>query len=204
MKNKILIVMFAWMTFWTGVFLVQSCAIDCETKGIRYQLIQLFSSAKRITGTHSYSNSTMVPDYIVEDLAAFKGVRYDSLVLEIRHDLGRISMSEVGNFGHAVACDPSVEYESLSDLSITSNQNYADGYPAGTNLKNIVAVHPNYTTAPYDTELFIDQGQIGPVNILLKFKSPPAENALHTFVVTYSIEGGGQFSTTLADVMVTK
>jgi hypothetical protein len=204
MSKKIVIVMLGWMMFCSGLLIFQACSVDCDPKREEYKLLGLFSTAKRITGTKSYSGSATLTDYVVRNLDTFEKVRYDSVGLEIRHDLGRIAMNRTGDFGVAIACDPIVIYESLSDLIVTSNQNYTASHPAGTNLKDLITIHPNYTTIAYESELFINEGQIGPVNILLKFKSPPAENALHTFIITYSVEGGGQVSTTLRDVMVTK
>ena len=132
---------------------------------------------------------------------------FDRIGMRFGFEFNASQLNERGlNFTNAAyACDPAIFWNRLKDFTITSNQDYNEDFPAGTDLAPLFTATPNYDIDHAGTiASLINVGvEIRRVYFHLLINTPPASESTHdlTFVITKE-EDDTELSYTLNDLMI--
>ena len=158
-KNKLKKVLVVYSISMLAMIIISSCDITEN-----YKLDSISATAFKITGIDEDLHSTF-DYYLVEEITNTESpvkIRFDSLAVEVSTS---IFVSEgVGlnsNIGvkSAHANDP--VYEEIVDIVITSDQDYNDDFPKGTNLADLLSIRHGRITQGMNITDFLNTYNFG-------------------------------------------
>jgi hypothetical protein len=191
--RKIIVVLCVWAVFSIGISVIQSC-VGCGDGPYNYRLVSIAGEAKKVNGMKS--NNSPIDYYTVEPYVLdTKGVRYDSIGIEITNSIEPVAFNKRFDvFNTAFACDPAQNFEALENVTITSSEDYANLYPAGTDLGEIISVRAGYQVAGSSISTHLASNPELDYQILFfTFNIPPSSNKVHNLTIKYKIVNGKEY-----------
>ena len=182
-----------------GLFIGYACSLplqscfDCNR--LTYRLRSLITQCKKVGQiARQDSIQTEIVDYVY--LPDISGIRYDSLGIEVRHHLVRVSKGD--------ACDEPIVFDKSKRVIITSSEDYTSDLPKGSNLVNTMAVadYPYFKFEKIET--FMANRELGFSSFLYTFQSPPSEDKFHNLTIKYILTNARQYSATIENVLIKK
>jgi len=203
--KKIGITFIIFILFNLFLSLFQSC---CRPEPINFRLNSLNSIPERIIGIE-VSGSQNIGNYIVETYVSDNnGIRYDSLGINVSNELIVAFNDQQWNsnlgFSSAYACSPVENYDVVSDVIITSSENYNSAYPKGSNLEEVMQVRYAHMVRGNNIALFMTNNQLNYHTVFYTFSFPPSENKYHDITIKYILNDGREFETTVSNILITK
>ena len=187
-----------------AITIFQSC---CEPGTVTHKLESLQAELKRITGIE-VSGSLNSGNFIVEEYQpGGNGIRYDSLGIRINNNLTVAeNITPRLNLGgsNLYACEPGEEYDILSEVIITSSEDYNDAYPKGSNLDEIMNVRNYYSVQGNNISYFMANKQLDNTAFFYTFTYPPSADKYHDITFKYYLVGGGEYHTTINGILIKK
>ena len=202
MKKTILIFSLIFIPFFLSIIL--NACNPCKDGPINYFLKSTKGVAKRIISFDKSGNSiTMNTSAYSLDSA---GVRYDSVGLDIHHEIGIATGQHLRGqiLEGAYACSPVENYEFVTDIIITSSENYNDTYLKGIDLKDIMHGREGYELNGVDILSFNSTRRIYGGNNFLTFDIPPSKTKIHNFKVVYKFQDRPDIETLFNNVKITQ
>jgi len=210
MKKKV--VVFAGFILMTLLFTIFRCG--CE-KYI-YDLNSIETSLKCITGTELYVDT--MPDsryFVLEDIYSqgdTVAIAYDSLAIIVKTNYSRLAAynfyKNLPGIQSAYAYKPYVYYENITDIIITSNKDYSNQYPAGSNLKKVISVNSHgyyvYNVKTIDEMIKDISPSWEAPHLLYTFNTPPETEDVHEITIRYKTEKNQVFSAVVKNVKILK
>jgi hypothetical protein len=150
---------------------------------LKYRLRSLIAQCKKVNDKTVY-----VPDNA--------GIRYDSLVIDISHDLARVTKGD--------ACDEPIIFDELRIVTVTSSQDYTADLPKGSNLSGIMEATFGLGGRPENFESILSDKKVGFGNEYYTFLVPPSEDKFHNITITYILNDRRNFSRTIENLLIRK
>ena len=114
---------------------------------------------------------------------------FDILAIEISYDLERIAANQrSASFGNqAYACSPPALANQLVDLTVTADQEYQAGFPAGTSLNGffVFSFDSIIESGEIDTGALLDG-----LPLFFKFVNPPSQPGTFNFNFRLEFQDG--------------
>lgn len=177
-----------------GAAILGSCGEDCssppfnEPGNFRATPIELIGS----NGTGEFFEIATYTNQVV---------RYDSLGIELTYELAVLGATEpsFSFIKSAMACDPRPPYDYFREVSIFSDSDYNEAYPAGTNLSDIIRFSLDLKTRT-DTDPFFFAVDGAP--ILITFVEAPDQTTQHQFTLELALWETGTQTAQVAPVTI--
>ncbi len=186
-----------WPMLYIVGWLSQACD-PCEGGPIRFRLTSTTGMAYRLAGLEQPSP----PSYRVELYEVGKAVRYDSVGLEVMHELQGVT-ARGSFFSSAYACDPAVDFPCVSSIRITSSQDYQALFPAGSDLSAIITAREGRGVQGLPFNNFLSP--FGPSlerAWFFTFDVPPSGARVHDFTIVYEMADGTEVTTEIRQVTI--
>jgi len=170
-------------------------------------LIRINAEAQRILNYERYEyaeDSICITETILPENGIAQ-IRYDSLRIQVTNETKIVLNTIKIPFGieSAYAFEVEENYELLTDITITSNQDYAIDYPAGTNLNDILTISSDYDQWPSVNE-YLNNTRYLPEMFFFTFTIPPTTNQVHELTIRYTTDKNRIFSAVLSNLLITK
>lgn len=174
--------------------LIISCSDPCGVDGPVYFKATNYNSAGiKLTGTDQLSSQEF---YTFALIHTNKFVSYDSLGILIQYEIETMAYQDFqwGHVNAAYACSPAEIYQSLDDVVITSDTDYNQQYPAGTDLSNIIAIRNGLRKEGFTMPDYLNQYALLDRNqILITFTVPPDKSATHNISIQLDLNDQDEF-----------
>ena len=195
-------------------FLVLIVVIDaCDGKESgQFRLSEINSIALRLLEiktrtTDPYEEYYSTIAYInLQDTLA---IRYDSLGIDIttRTEYFITQNSQFNNSSFINSCyaqKTQVNYERIVDIIVTSNKDYSNNLPKGSDLSGIMNITYGHSPNGINIESFLTSYNCEQLNVILRFLSPPDSDEVHTITIIYVTEHGNEVETTPGQLLIKK
>jgi len=170
-------------------------------------LIRINAKAQRIVGheIYGYSDDSICISEPILTGNEITRIRYDSLSIQVTNETKIVfnSIKIPFDIESAYAFEVEENYELITDIAITSNQDYTNDYPAGTNLKDILTISNDYYTWPSIDDYLNHMFDFYDI-LYFTFKIPPTTNQVHEITIRYTTENNRKFAATLSNLLITK
>lgn len=192
--KKIIIVLSTWIFFCVGSAITPSCE-SCNEGPFNFKLVSIAADVKKISGIELVG-SQQVAYYTTETyVAQTNGIRYDSIGIDLFHTIELLSYDTRINFLNAAfACSPATNYQQLADMQIMSSENYSEGYPAGSDLKELMTIRQGYQLQGRYILAFLSNAELTEENLFFTFEFPPSQTKIHDITITYRLLDGREFN----------
>src|SRR5687768_770495 len=135
-------VIFIWLSVFSGTTLVTmfpsctSCGFNSPGAYEQYYK-SIEGEPKKMSGRTANGGQFLLDTYQSDT------VSYDSIGILVSHSEIALHIQKAtgGFMSPSFACDPGVNYETLTNLTIVSDQNYTADFPAGSDLRSIMGFH---------------------------------------------------------------
>ena len=188
-----------------SISILQSC---CNPDDVNYTLESLQSNLYRITGIKTEGEYNVVQCDFEEYTPDDKGIRYDSLGIEVSNDiLLSVLKSNWENFlgfNGLYACEPAENYDRIFDVEITSSEDYNAAFPKGSDLSKIMSASWMFSIQKNNIDYFLIGKDLSYDSFLFTFNFPPDENKYHDITIKYTLYDSREFSTTIENVLIKK
>jgi len=170
-------------------------------------LIRIYAEAQRILNYERYEyaeDSLCITETILPENGIAQ-IRYDSLRIQVTNETKIVLNTIKIPFGieSAYAFEVEENYELITDIAITSNQDYSNDYPAGTNLNDILTISSEYYQWPSIDDYLNNQIDLFGT-LYFTFKVPPTTNQVHEITIRYTTEKNRIFAATVSNLLITK
>jgi len=202
--KKVIVILSTWTFFCIGLALFQSCATCGKDGPYNFRLVSIAGEAKRIDEIKLVGSPQS--EYNVKPyLSSSKGTRYDSIGIDILNSVESVAFTTKGSFfNSAFACDPAIEFPRLKDINITSSEDYANIYPAGTDLKEIMSVREGYQVQGMPILTYLPYAGLRHGNLFFTFDVPPATSKVHNLTIKYTLLDGKEFEVFIQGLTISK
>ena len=169
-------------------------------------LIRINAEAQRIVNYEKYEYATdsfCITQTILPE-NGITSIRYDSLRIQVTNETKIVLNTIKIPFGIESAYALTVEenYELITDIAITSNKDYTNDYPVGTNLKDILTFSiDDFQYTSFDN--LLKEMTFLPYRLTFTFKIPPTTNQVHELTIRYTTEKNRKFAATLSNLLIT-
>lgn len=197
MKKTLSLLLLGSALYIASTFII-SCNDDCDVGPQKTRLKTVTTELKTITGIQSSGNG--LSNYeIVNYQATSKGLRYDSLGIDIKNEIESYTQVVEPSFiSKAYACDPVISFSKISMLRILSDKAYDANHPIGSNLTDVVNIRNGYMVDPNSYD------EIYGGNIFINFKSAPSMEDTHNINISITLEDGRTFNSILPEIRIRK
>ena len=198
--KKVIVILSTWTFFCIGLAIIQSCDTCGDDGPYNYRLVSITGEAKRINGIG------LVGEYSVKPfLLSTKETRYDSIGINIINRVESVAFTTKGYFfNSAFACEPVINFERLKDINITSSEDYANLYPAGTDLKEIMSVREGYQVQGMSILTYLSNAELRHGNLFFTFDIPPATTKVHNLTITYKLFDGKEYEVFIQGLTISR
>jgi hypothetical protein len=195
-------------------FLVLIVVIDaCEGKETgQFRLSEINSIALRLLEIKTrtiepYEEYYSTIAYI--NLSDTLEIRYDSLGIDITTgtEYFLTQNSQFNNTSFINSCyanDQQYSYEKIVDIIVTSNKDYSNNLPKGSDLSGIMNITYGHSPNGINIESFLTSYNCEQLNVILRFLSPPDSDVVHTITIKYITEHGNEVETTPGQLLIKK
>ena len=192
------------LIMWHMVGLLQSCD-PCGSDGpIVYNLESISSELIRIIEKEISPQTTHSINLRINEFEPFdveQGfIRFDSIGINILTEIYELSHYNDFNggsiFSSALACSPSVKYGIISDISITSSEDY-EQFQAGELLNEIILIrteHDTFGTLLSEFQSEVDYSLERHNNMLMTFSLAPFISKTHNLTIVITTGNGDVFT----------
>jgi hypothetical protein len=187
----------------------QSCFKDhCDVDGPGYSYLNSLSvDLKQITGKEKTEYGEFLS---IEPADSSQAIRFDSVILDVKNDFtAMLEEKNIPLFGinSAFACSIVIHYEKIQEFIITSDKDYDQKHPAGTNLADIILIRQGNTIEGMTYAHF----QLHKPSLLsnssglyFSFASPPLQTSSHKIEIKYILTNGKELITNPVNVIIKK
>ncbi len=186
-----------------SIAIVQSCdpCSNSDESEVYYGLSAISTNTLRLLKKRfSMQIDSPIESYINYDLDE-DYISYYSIGIEILSEVNQISLNEFTNkgsvFSSAIACEPFLDYDNLSNISITSSVDYNDEIKVGDEMNHIFLIRrDSYVSGTPLLEFLNETNSFSFTGdkLLLTFSEPPNSRRTHNLTITFTIEGGAIFT----------
>ncbi len=177
-----------------SLFIFQSC---CNPDPINFNVTSVDNEIKRIIGSE-INGSLEIESFIVEQYVPDNtGITYDSVGILI---IPRMEVTSNYNFSieeffiqKSYACKPNKNHDYLSDISITSTENYNESYPKGSDLKDVFIANRPYMAGEKEFSYFFNERVD---QIFIRPRIAPDSSKLHKFSINLKLTDQRTYQTT--------
>ena len=185
--------------------IIQSC---CNPSPLKLRISSLSARIEKIAEI-KYSIIHDTNNYFTEPIQNITNtIAYDSLGIIIQAEQESYAYYLNGNvFNQLLACSPSESYELLTDINITSDNDYNANFIAGTNLKDILSIRSGsnpFAVKGISLQSFLVTNYITEGIMFLTFNEPPEEVNKHNITIEFITLNGIKHSTTINDIIIGK
>lgn len=185
------------------VSLVLPSCDGCEGDPITWATKSITSTAREILRIDfaTYSQG----EYVVANINHSLPLRYDSVGIDITHDLELLALESVGQpllSTYALSCDPGVFYDNIIEILIKSSNEYLPQFPAGSNLKDLMTIRTGYSRPGDSLDFFGNNNEVSHSNFFLTFEVPPANQGVHSFTITYVLQDGRTLTSSVSGITI--
>jgi len=170
-------------------------------------LIRINVEAQRILNyvRYEYADDSLCITETILPENGIAQIRYDSLRIQVTNETKIVLNTIKIPFGieSAYAFQVEENYELITDIAITSNHDYANDYPAGTNLNDILTISNDYQTWTSFNDFFAHFYSLSD-KLFFTFKIPPTTNQVHELTIRYTTEKNRKFAATVSNLLITK